>query len=318
MGKWYDTKITLKKSDFDPYEFRKVSLARKNRHLKNAPAKLYTTELYNYINFKKYYLAACGDLLLNPNRIKKDTKSDSWDIPILVKAAWGGKRRLGIILKLHQRRHWSALKGVKKFNECWDSKICNVVWRGALTGIPLLAIVEDLEGIDLWKQNPDWVNIPRVDFVRKYHKDYNIGFSAYGDRVVEFKSIHKSWKKLLKPSVTIAEQLIYKYIISIEGNDVASGLKWQLLSNSVVLMAKPTKTSWAMEDTLKAYEHYVPLSDSLDNLDEVLQWCRENDSACKQIAENATQYMQQFMKHDREDEITKEIIKRYDKNVSWE
>jgi len=42
----------------------------------------------------------------------------------------------------------------------------------------------------------------------------------------------------------------YKYILSIEGNDVASGLKWQLYSNSVVFMRKPKIVSWAMEDKL--------------------------------------------------------------------
>ena len=72
-----------------------------------------------------------------------------------------------------------------------------------------------------------------------------------------------------------------------------------------------------MEDTLVPYEHYIPLAASLDNLEEVLQWCRENDSTCKEIAENATKYMQQFLDPDKEKKIIKEIIARYDKNVSW-
>ncbi len=36
---------------------------------------------------------------------------------------------------------------------------------------------------------------------------------------------------------SMADQLKFKYFLSLEGNDVATGLKWMLLSNSVVFIA---------------------------------------------------------------------------------
>jgi hypothetical protein len=39
----------------------------------------------------------------------------------------------------------------------------------------------------------------------------------------------------------------------IAGNDVASGLKWALFSQSVVLMPPPNHTSWAMEELLEPW-----------------------------------------------------------------
>ena len=54
------------------------------------------------------------------------------------------------------------------------------------------------------------------------------------------------------------DMLQYKFIISIEGNDVATNLKWALLSNSVVLMPIPTKASWFMEDMLIPFVHFIP------------------------------------------------------------
>ncbi len=39
----------------------------------------------------------------------------------------------------------------------------------------------------------------------------------------------------------------------LEGNDVASGLKWALLSQSVVMMPPPQHTSWAMEELLQPW-----------------------------------------------------------------
>jgi len=41
------------------------------------------------------------------------------------------------------------------------------------------------------------------------------------------------------------------------GNDVASGLKWMLASNSVVLMPLPRRESWAMESLLQVYVFHM-------------------------------------------------------------
>ena len=101
------------------------------------------------------------------------------------------------------------------------------------------------------------------------------------------------------------EQLKYKYILSIEGNDVATGLKWQLASNSVVFMAKPTTVSFLMEDLLLPYVHYVPVKDDYSNLVEMVQWAWKNDEKCKWISEQATMYMERLWISDqaKEDNI---------------
>ena len=58
--------------------------------------------------------------------------------------------------------------------------------------------------------------------------------------------------------MSIKDQLKYRFIISVEGNDVTSGLKWQLYSNSIILMYKHN-WGWLMEFRLKPYYHYVPI-----------------------------------------------------------
>ena len=81
------------------------------------------------------------------------------------------------------------------------------------------------------------------------------------------KSSMPSWKALLvkcqvcwveylwfqTPSILATWWMKYKGLIIIEGNNVASGLKWALLLQSVVLIAPPKYTSWAMEKLLKSY-----------------------------------------------------------------
>jgi hypothetical protein len=109
----------------------------------------------------------------------------------------------------------------------------------------------------------------------------------------------------------LQQQLESKFLISIEGNDVASNLKWMLLSNSVVLMPKPTICSWYMEDALKPFIHYVPLNNDFSDLEEKYNWCLSNPDECIFISNNATEYIQQFMDQNNENEITRKVIETY-------
>lgn len=43
----------------------------------------------------------------------------------------------------------------------------------------------------------------------------------------------------IKPKISLAEHLRYKFILSLEGNDVATNLKWIMSSNSVAVMPRP-------------------------------------------------------------------------------
>jgi len=111
------------------------------------------------------------------------------------------------------------------------------------------------------------------------------------------------------------ELLGYKYILSLPGNDVASGLKWQLASNSVVFMVKPKTMSYAMEHLLVPFVHYVPVKDDYSNLMEMVEWARANDDKCKWISHQATEYMNRLYgteQADRENKlVTRGLVSRY-------
>uniref|UniRef100_A0A7S0B2S3 Glycosyl transferase CAP10 domain-containing protein n=1 Tax=Minutocellus polymorphus TaxID=265543 RepID=A0A7S0B2S3_9STRA len=115
--------------------------------------------------------------------------------------------------------------------------------------------------------------------------------------------------------MTIEEQLRYKILINLEGNDVSSGLKWMLLSTSVVLMSPPTRTSWAMEELLEPFVHYVPLAENGSNAEEMVRWILDNDEKAQRIAERATLFMEDMLYHPDaekdEQKIKREIMKRY-------
>ncbi|TIP49593.1 MAG: lipopolysaccharide biosynthesis protein, partial [Mesorhizobium sp.] len=62
-----------------------------------------------------------------------------------------------------------------------------------------------------------------------------------------------------KPFLNIEQQRRYRYIVSLEGNDVATNLKWIMSSNSLCLMPEPTYETWFAEAKVEPNIHYVPL-----------------------------------------------------------
>ncbi|MEX1213621.1 glycosyl transferase family 90 [Saccharospirillum sp.] len=196
----------------------------------------------------------------------------------------------GIILKLNKKRHWDFYENFDRFG--WKEKNNGVIWRGAPTGI------KNVSGYS-WDHNNRYV------FVNKYFVDYDIGFSKVG------KQGDESITPLVRGVIPRGMQLKSKYLISLEGNDVATNLKWILASNSVPIMAAPTKESWLLESQLIPFVHYVPLNDELDNLDEVYEWCLNNDEHCRQIAENGKRYMDMFFDEENEKEIFRMIYEKY-------
>jgi hypothetical protein len=84
-----------------------------------------------------------------------------------------------------------------------------------------------------------------------------------------------------------------KYVLSISGNDVPSSLRQDLLSGCLVLMPRPFWESvWFFG--LKPNVHYIPLRADLADLEERLQWCRDNDAACMEIAKAGRAFALQY------------------------
>lgn len=66
------------------------------------------------------------------------------------------------------------------------------------------------------------------------------------------------------------EQMKYKFIISLEGNNVASNLKWAMNSNSLVLASKIACQTWFIEGTLKPNYPFALIDN--ENLPAVIEY----------------------------------------------
>ena len=71
---------------------------------------------------------------------------------------------------------------------------------------------------------------------------------------------------------TINEHLDYKFIMALEGIDVASNLKWVMSSNSIAVMPRPTCETWFMEGTLIPNYHYIEIKPDFSDLEERLNY----------------------------------------------
>ncbi len=115
----------------------------------------------------------------------------------------------------------------------------------------------------------------------------------------------------MAPKKTIREHLDYKFIIALEGNDVASNLKWVMSSNSLAVMTRPTCETWFMEGTLKPDYHYVEVKEDFSDFEEKLNYYIAHPEKAEEIIQHAHEYVKQFMDKEREELIQLMVMKRY-------
>lgn len=114
-----------------------------------------------------------------------------------------------------------------------------------------------------------------------------------------------------KPFMSIQEQLKYKFILSIEGNEVASNLKWIMASNSLCFMVKPKFETWFMEGLLIPNIHYVELKDDYSDLEDKINFYLKNEGEAARIIKNANNYVKPFLNHQRELLISHLVLLKY-------
>ncbi|HEX5167999.1 MAG TPA: glycosyl transferase family 90 [Cyclobacteriaceae bacterium] len=142
----------------------------------------------------------------------------------------------------------------------------------------------------------------RVRFYEKY----------FNHRMCDLGLINKDGNPLWrKEKITIDDHLDYKFILCLEGYDIASNLRWVMSSNSLAVMPKPTYESWYMEERLIPNYHYVLIKDDYSDLEERLNYYIENADEALRIIENAKAYANQFRNKKREDLISLLVLEKY-------
>ena len=144
-------------------------------------------------------------------------------------------------------------------------------------------------------------NKNRWEFLEKYFNHPKVDAASTDDAKPE-------WKGRL---LTLRDHLQYKFILSLEGNDVASNLKWIMSSNSVAVMPRPTYETWFMEGTLIPNYHYIEIKPDFSDLIEKMDYYIAHPDEAKAIIRHANEYVAQFKDKKREDLISLLVLDKY-------
>ena len=200
------------------------------------------------------------------------------EVPTIIKSRpLGDNNQNSVVLKLEKIRHFLFVNDPKP----WREKKNVAIFRGDLG--PL-------------KPNRDiffkrWLGHPMVD-------------AATTNLIPE----HPEWKK---DKFTINEHFDYKFIMSLEGNDVASNLKWVMSSNSIAVTPKHTCETWFMEGRLIPNYHYIEVKDDFSDLEERMNYYIEHPEEAEAIIKHAHEYVEQFFDKRRERLISLLVLKKY-------
>ncbi|WPU96596.1 glycosyl transferase family 90 [Mucilaginibacter sabulilitoris] len=198
------------------------------------------------------------------------------DVPSIQKSRpITGDNANAVLLKLDKKRHFVFINDDKKFAD----KKNMLIGRGTMS-------------------QPH-----RITFMEKY---FNSQLCDLGQ--VNKTGGNTAW---FKPKISITEHLGYKFILSLEGNDVATNLKWIMSSNSIAVMPKPKYETWFMEGLLIPDYHYILIKDDYSDLEEKLCYYIDHDAEALDIVNNANQFVKQFLNKKQEGLISLMVLQKY-------
>lgn len=181
-----------------------------------------------------------------------------------------------VVMKLDKVRHFIFVNDRKSFAD----KLPTAIFRGKISG----------------KES-------RATFMEMY---FGSDICNCGD-----VSRHPKRPEWIAPKLTIKQHLDYRYIMALEGNDVASNLKWIMSSNSIAVMPRPTCETWFMEGTLIPNYHYIEIKPDFSDLKEKLDYYNSHPLEAQAIIENAHKFVEPFRDNKREHIISLLVLDKY-------
>ncbi len=200
------------------------------------------------------------------------------DVPSIVKSRpINENNQNSILMKLNKIRHFTYTKDSNKF----DNKANKLIGRSAIT-----------------KKHKK-----RIDFFKMH----------FNNNLCDLGAINKDtpYPEWLKNKISIEDHLKYKFIMCVEGVDVATNLKWVMSSNSIAVMPKPKIESWFMESKLIPNKHFIEIKEDYSDLEDRIEFYISKPEECKEIIKNANQYISQFKNKNREDLISLLVLEKY-------
>lgn len=201
------------------------------------------------------------------------------EYPTIVKArpiAEASVNSYSVLLNLNKIRHFQFVEDPVPFSQ----KTNSLVFRGKVGKLP-------------------W----RTSFFEKHFG--KAGFDL-GDTTST--PVHPEWAA---PRLTIPEQLRHKFVLSLEGNDVATNLKWIFSSDSLPVMPKPTRETWFQEGLLQPDIHYIEIRPDYSDVEEKIRYFAERPDLCAKMNEAEHEWVRRFADPTREKLVSLLVLRAY-------
>lgn len=215
--------------------------------------------------------------------LKPGDVADLQPLPTILKSRpIGDDNYNSVVLNLNKVRHFLFVNDTK----AWRDKHDCAIFRGDV-GNPKDGNVKPNRALFMQR----WFGRPMVD-------------AASTDSIEG----HPEWQQ---DKITIGQHLDYKFVMSLEGNDVASNLKWVMSSNSIAVTPRLTCETWFMEGKLIPNYHYIEVKPDFSDLSERLTYYLEHPDEAEAIIRHAHEFVAQFRDSKREKLISLLVLKTY-------
>jgi hypothetical protein len=181
-----------------------------------------------------------------------------------------------VLLPLGSRRHLRFVSDKINFSQ----KHNQIVWRGAAYQLNRKKFLQYSAGLD-------FVNAADTSIKNGDSSDYRNSFMSVND------------------------QLKFKFIMSLEGNDVATNLKWIMSSSSVCVMPEPKFETWFMEGCLIPDYHYIKVRSDFLDLEEKFNFYSKKPDKCKSIIANANNHCSNFKCRNLRLNLARAVVLKY-------
>lgn len=148
----------------------------------------------------------------------------------------------------------------------------------------------------------------RIDFYKKY----------FDHPLCDLGQVNKVGgdARWIKKPMSIPEHLDYKFILSLEGNDVATNLKWIMSSKSIAVCPPLKMETWYMEGELLPDVHFIGIKSDYSNLEEKLEYYINHQKEAQDIIKNANLHRNLFCNPIIEDLVSLLVLKKYFELIS--
>eukprot|EP00475_Leptophrys_vorax_P007244 TRINITY_DN14590_c0_g1_i1.p1 TRINITY_DN14590_c0_g1~~TRINITY_DN14590_c0_g1_i1.p1 ORF type:complete len:362 (+),score=63.45 TRINITY_DN14590_c0_g1_i1:367-1452(+) len=183
---------------------------------------------------------------------------------------------------------WCFVKDVHQgdmYVNRWEDKTrSKLFWRGTTSGTTISRSVR-------------WRDTHRFKLIEESRKGQHplwdvgmVGFNGqYSADVASAARIYLGAKR-----VPFGEHFNYKYLLDIDGNSFSRRFLPFIRSTSLIFRA--TAFDVFLDDFVRPYEHYIPVSLDFQDIDEKLEYFEKNQDVAKRIAAEAHELGTQFLR----------------------